>query len=181
MEQQSVGLELRTLSNLLQRQARSSIIHQTDNVTRTNGWVIRFLAEHAGQDIFQRDLEELFSMRRSTASNILQLMEKKGFITRESVDYDARLKKLVLTPKALEFHKAATEEMNALEAQLTHGLTDEELSAFFTITAKIKQNLLETAGMEPSGHGNTAGIRHVHAHAHGSFPNGGISHRGNTD
>lgn len=176
MEQQSVGLELRTLSNLLQRQVRGSILHQTDNLTRTNGWVIRFLAEHAGQDIFQRDLEEKFSIRRSTASNILQLMEKKGLITRENVDYDARLKKLVLTPKALEFHKAATMEMNALEEQLTHGLTEEELSCFFTITAKIKQNLLNAAGMEPGSPGNTAGIRQTHAHAHR-----GVPHGGNTD
>ena len=68
-------------------------------------WVIGYLSEHEGKDVFQRDLEEEFSVRRSTATGILQLMEKNELITREPVSHDARLKKLVLTPKAIEIQK----------------------------------------------------------------------------
>lgn len=42
--------------------------------------------------IFQKDLETEFCIGRSTVTNILNLMEKKGFVRRESVSYDARLK-----------------------------------------------------------------------------------------
>lgn len=51
-----------------------------------NGWVIVYLAHNSDRDVFQRDLEERFNVRRSTVSNILSLMEKKGLIKRESVD-----------------------------------------------------------------------------------------------
>lgn len=115
MEQKTVSFEIRVLGNLLRREAAHSDIRKhVDTLSATNGWVIGFIAEHGDRDIFQRDLETRFSIRRSTASKILQLMERKGLIERQSVDYDARLKKLVLTPKALELHKLATKDMQAL-------------------------------------------------------------------
>ena len=48
------------------------------------------------------DLEKEFDITRSTASKNVDLLVENGFIVREQVDYDARLKKLVLTEKAKE-------------------------------------------------------------------------------
>ena len=42
---------------------------------------------------FQKDIEQRFAVGRSTVTNLIQLMEKKGFVKRESVKQDARLKK----------------------------------------------------------------------------------------
>ena len=120
---------------------RSSSIQYVESVTGTNGWIIGYLADNQGRDIFQRDLEEEFSVRRSTASKVLKLMEQKGLIRRESVPYDARLKKLVLTDTALEMHSHVVRDSERLEAKLTKGLTDEELQTFFAIAEKIKDNL----------------------------------------
>ncbi len=138
----SIGLEIRILSNLCRREMdRSSSIQYVESVTGTNGWIIGYLADNQGRDIFQRDLEEEFSVRRSTASKVLKLMEQKGLIRRESVPYDARLKKLVLTDTALEMHSHVVRDSERLEAKLTKGLTDEELQTFFAIAEKIKDNL----------------------------------------
>ena len=52
------------------------------------------------KDIYQKDIEKEFQIRRSTATGILQLLEKNGFVIRETVEWDARLKKLVPTAKA---------------------------------------------------------------------------------
>ena len=52
------------------------------------------------KDIYQKDIEKEFQIRRSTATGILQLLEKKRFVIRETVEWDARLKKLVPTAKA---------------------------------------------------------------------------------
>ena len=43
--------------------------------------------------MFQRDVEQVFSLSRSTATGILQQLEEKGLLRRESVPSDARLKK----------------------------------------------------------------------------------------
>ena len=45
------------------------------------------------------------SITRSTVTNILQLMERKGYIERRSVPQDARLKQLVLTEEGICFHE----------------------------------------------------------------------------
>lgn len=137
-----VGFQIRTLSNLIKRYIDNSPEKQRiDNLTGMHGWVIGFLAENEGKEIFQRDLEEKFNIRRSTATAILQLMEKNGFITREAVPQDARLKKIVLTQKAREVHEQVAKEIRGLEAQLSSGLTAEEIEAFLATIEKIKNNL----------------------------------------
>lgn len=73
-----------------------------DEVTMMHGWIIRYLYENREQDIFQKDIEQRFAVGRSTVTNLLQLMEKKGFVRRESVKQDARLKKVILTEKELQ-------------------------------------------------------------------------------
>ena len=85
-EKKSIGFEIRILSNLIRRHINNSASHtETESVTGMNGWVIVYLAHNSDRDVFQRDLEERFNVRRSTVSNILSLMEKKGLIKRESV------------------------------------------------------------------------------------------------
>ena len=139
----SIGFEIRVLSNLCRREMdRSSSIQYVESVTGTNGWIIGYLAENQDRDIFQRDLEEEFSVRRSTASKVLKLMEQKGLIRRESVPYDARLKKLVLTETALDMHSHVARDAELLEAKLARGLTEDELKTFFSIADKIKHNLV---------------------------------------
>lgn len=59
-----------------------------------------FLARNRGREIYQHTIEQKFCITRSTASRVLALMEKKGLIARESVEHDARCKRIVLTDKA---------------------------------------------------------------------------------
>ena len=106
-----------------------------------HGWAINYFYENRDRDIFQKDFEEKFLIRRSTASNMLKLMEKDGYIKRVSVENDARLKKIVLTDKAIKTHTAICRDIAAREKRLRKGLTDEELEAFFRIVEKLKKNM----------------------------------------
>lgn len=139
----AVGMEIKALSNLFKRQLEAIGCCSMENApTGVQGMVIHFLADNQGKrDIFQRDIELLFSMRRPTATGILQLMEKNGLLLREPVDYDARLKRLILTPKALHFHEEITRKLQAVEELALRGLTPEEIDTFFRLTEKIRQNL----------------------------------------
>lgn len=67
-----------------------------DKVTIMHGWIIAYLYNNQDNDIFQKNLESEFSISRSSVTNILQLMEKKGYIKRESVEMMQDLKKLCL-------------------------------------------------------------------------------------
>lgn len=137
-----IGLEIRKLTIMIKRYIDNFIAENYhERPTGVHGWVIGYIYKNRDKDVFQRDLEEEFSIRRSTATTILKLMEKNGYITRTTTDYDARLKKLELTPKALEFHEIMSKEIEKIEANLVKGISDEELKSFFKTVKKIKNNI----------------------------------------
>ena len=68
-------------------------------------------------------------------------MEKNGLIVRESVPYDARLKKITLTEKALQMHRQVDDAFNALEEKLRSKLSEEETATFFSVLKKIQQEV----------------------------------------
>ena len=137
-----VGFEIKTVHNLLKRDFESLPIQkEMKNITAMQKWIIGYLSDNDKKDIFQRDLEEEFSVRRSTATGILQLMEKNDLITREAVPHDARLKKLVLTPKAIEIGKMITEGIIEHEKMLCEGISQEDLDVFFKVMKQVKTNL----------------------------------------
>lgn len=140
-KERHLGFELRTVNNLVKRYFEQHKPQEFKESTGVHGWAIRYFYENQDKDIFQRDFEARFSIRRSTATNMLKLMEKNGLIVRQSVEYDARLKKIVLTEKAIKIHKKATENICFLENSLKDGITKEELDSFYTILDKIKANL----------------------------------------
>jgi DNA-binding MarR family transcriptional regulator len=113
------------------------------NLTGTQIQIIGYIHHAAKSDVFQKDIETKYSIRRSTATGILQLLEKNGLVTREPVDYDARLKKIVLTEKALTISRQAKRNLSELEEQLTKGISAEELAIFRSIIRKMKANLEE--------------------------------------
>ena len=61
-------------------------------------------ANRNGRDVYQRDIEQWFNIRRSSVTALLQGMEQDGFITRCAVEKDARLKRLVATDKGRACH-----------------------------------------------------------------------------
>ncbi len=137
-----IGFEIQTLSNLIKRYFDQSVTEKhIDKITGLHRRVIGYLYRNQDRDIFQRDLEMEFSIRRSTATVILQLMEKNTLITRQSVDYDKRLKKLQLTPKALEIQALVAKEIDRFEIHLSRGLSEKERAAFFKTMKKIRSNI----------------------------------------
>lgn len=137
-----IGLELRRLNNLTRRYVDNHTNKKVvDSITGTNGWVISYLAEHDGQDVFQRDLEMHFDITRSTASKVINLMVQKGLVRRECVPQDARLKKLVLTQKAREVSAMMAADRDAVEARLTRGFTLEETDLLYSFLLRMKQNM----------------------------------------
>lgn len=140
--QRHVGRECRTVSNLVKRRIDNMFSKKIgEGFTGIHSWIIGFIYRNKDKEIFQKDVEEEFSIRRSTATSILQLMEKNGLIVRKSVDYDARLKKLELTEKAIKVHEMIGEEINIIESQVVSGLTEEEIDTFFRIIDVILKNL----------------------------------------
>ena len=93
------------------------------------------------QNIFQKDIEQEFSIRRSTATGILNIMEKNDLIKRVNYKNDARLKKVVLTEKGLNLCEQSYNKIQQFEQKLKNNLSKQELENFFCTLEKIKNNI----------------------------------------
>ena len=112
------------------------------------GEIVR--ANNENRDLYQRDVEKWLHLQRSSVTAILQGMEQDGFITRCSVQRDARLKKLQATPKGVAYHSRICETIDRYENDLQQGLTEQELAAMRTgleILLRNAQAITEAAGL----------------------------------
>ncbi len=106
--------------------------------------ILKFiLLETMHRDLYQKDVEEEFQIRRSTTTGILQLMEKNGFIYRESVAKDARLKRIIPTKKAEALREKILENIFQREKKMTHGIKEEDLTLCRAVLKQILTNLTE--------------------------------------
>ncbi len=136
-----IGAQLRELGILMKRRIDGALIQAgIDQVTGMQGRVLGYISHHQDPPIFQRDLEEEFHIRRSTATGILQLLEKKGLLERRPVEWDARLKQLCLTPRSQALHQAISAQILKMEENLSSCLTQQEQEQFFAIAAKLRRH-----------------------------------------
>ena len=142
MSQNHIGFQLRMLQNevvrFIDQRARAEGL---DEVTQSNGWILKTLYENQNRDIFQKDNETECGMARSTVTGVVKLMERKGLIRRESVSSDARLKKLVLTEKGISAHRTMYGIIQECEKALAADMTPEEQRWFLLQLRQMRENL----------------------------------------
>jgi len=155
----------------------------SQGITRMHGMVMGYLYENSDRDIFQRDIEARFRISRSTTSSMLALMEKKGLVKRESVEHDARLKKITLTPKTMENVKHTAEFFKLFESTVNAALTAEEKEQFLSAIQKMKCAISRNMPIDSDDddglgayiendderHGNHGHHEHHGHHGHGGF------------
>ena len=90
MDQHILSIEMRAVTKAVDRYLGESMPQTARETTGGNAHIIMFLARNRGREIYQHTIEQKFCITRSTASRVLDLMEKKGLIARESVEHDAR-------------------------------------------------------------------------------------------
>ena len=146
-QEEELGFQIHALSRMIRRQT-DKLAFQNDDMENPivpgnaqHGWIIGYLYRHRDRDIYQRDVQEAFRIRRSTVTGILQQMEKNGMVTRSSVESDARLKKITLTPKAIALHESIISGIQKTEEMISKGLTPAEKKAFLLTCQKIRKNL----------------------------------------
>lgn len=96
-----------------------------------------------GNVVYQKDIEQVFHVQRSTATGILKLLEQRGSIRRVSEEKDARLKRIEVTEKALQVKKRVDSTIEGVEAKLVQGLSEDEIKTYIELTEKMRGNLEE--------------------------------------
>lgn len=136
----SAGRMVNILSNQLKR--RFLVPDDGNELTMLQRHMLHFIIVGSmHQDIFQKDVEAEFQIRKSTATGILQLLEKKGFICRESVERDGRLKRVAPTEKALAMRERVMQSLRCAETQMLQGIAREDLDICMQVLAQMSRNL----------------------------------------
>ena len=141
MDCKEIAKEVKSLATLLKRRLDTSIAQVSpDNITGVQVLILGFIND-AETDVYQKDIEKQFDIRRSTVTNILHGMEKQDLIIRESVNNDARLKKIILTSKAKNILNNLNDEVTKTQKLLIKDIPEEELETYFKVIKKMKGNL----------------------------------------
>ena len=128
---QVIPAQLHRVDNLIFRRlnqfSRANGVEQT---TPMHGWIIEYLYRHRDEPVFQRDIEREFSITRSTVTNILQLMERKGYIQR-----------LILTEEGIQRHEKTLLSFHQTDDYVAGLLTEEENAELLRLLNKLREAL----------------------------------------
>lgn len=138
--QDDVGRLVNMISHQLKRQM---CFHEGESeLTNMQKRVLHYIMfQSMDRDIYQKNIEKEFKIRRSTASGILRLLEKNGFVARENVEWDARLKRLVPTEKAEGVREEILANIRYVEKILRQGISDQDMEICRRVLEKISANL----------------------------------------
>lgn len=140
---QNIGNKVRIVHNYIDKYFHTSWEKAGIEPTRMQCATLHYLRHHKNEDVFQKDLEAAFSISGATVTNILKVMEKEGLIIRIPMEKDARLKKLVMTEKGMQYDEVARGNVIRLEAGMEKGFTEEELARFRQYLDRLTQNIVD--------------------------------------
>jgi len=126
------------LSNKIRRQMDS--FTQITGVSPAEARVLSFLLDQPGP-IYQKDIEEEYSMRPPSASALLKKMEQDNLVRRENVEEDGRYKKIVVTEKGLSYKDDVKAKIRQMEDIVTDGITEEDMEVFYRVVEQMFDNM----------------------------------------
>jgi len=118
-------------------------------VHRAQGLVLLQLCHRDG--ISQRQIVQARHVSPATMTNMLQRMERDGWITRERDSDDQRMMRVYLTEKAKSLRKEAQQTFRGMEEELVSVYTDEEKEIFCRLLMKLHDRFAPFESRHPHG------------------------------
>ena len=143
MTKKHLGHRFRVIHNKSDKYFTRRRMNDRVPLTRAQCVTLHYLYDHRQEDVFQKDIEEVFSISGATATNLLKGLERLGMIQRIPLTGDARCKRIVLCEKGEKAHKRAFSDILYMEETLTKGMTEEEIDGLRKLLDRVIQNLEE--------------------------------------
>lgn len=135
-----IGRDINVISNKIRHIFDASFAGS--GITGTQASILHFIYTNGKyHDVFPRDIEAEYYIRRSSVTSLLNGLERNGFIRRENVKEDARLKKLVLTNKAAEILEHVNEVISRIDSTMLRQINQQDIALLDALLIKIADNL----------------------------------------
>lgn len=136
-----IAVTLRHLQQAIKHHIESE--RHNDGIELTHAQVHLLMYVHSKKCIYQKDIEQHLRIRPSSATEMINILERDDYIIRVKDDLDGRMKRIVLTDKTYEVIDAMTLGMKKLDQQLRQNISDEDLDVYFKVMDQMKKNLSE--------------------------------------
>lgn len=134
------GKMINQISNRLRRRSRA--VQEAIGISGAKGNILNYiLVESETHSVYQKEIEQEFGLRPSTATEVLKNLEKDGLICRVPEEQDGRYKKIIFTEKAEAIRETLKNEIEGSENLLLEGISEEEKQEFLRIAQRMLENL----------------------------------------
>ncbi|MDE7479392.1 MAG: MarR family transcriptional regulator [Lachnospiraceae bacterium] len=134
---QSDKVAILTKKTALEFEKISNPVLQEYNLTYAQYKILKYLFSHQKDQVRQVDLEKFYSLTHPTTIGLLEQLEKKGFVQRQTNPSDARSRIITLTNQSLEMKDELENIGEILEMKLTAALTKEEKIQLVRLLQKL--------------------------------------------
>ena len=122
------------------RQVISKVMfHSLGGVTRGQPKILMYLRGHNG--CMQRQMAEDCHMEPASVTGMLQNMEKRGLLRRESDETDKRVQRVYLTQDGEALCAKVEQVMLRLDERLLEGFSEEERECLFAGLERLRENM----------------------------------------
>ncbi len=104
-----------------------------------HGWMLGYL-ERQEEPVFQKDLEKTFHMPKSTLADVIQYLEKNGYIEKSPVDGDGRKKQIIVTEAGKKFNDLAESQIMDVDDYITRDIPSEKLDMVVEVLEQLRKN-----------------------------------------
>jgi DNA-binding MarR family transcriptional regulator len=115
-------------------------------ITRSQWWVLAFLSRRDGMT--QTALAADLDLTKVAIGGLLDRMEAAGFVERRADQNDGRARRIYLTRAGAKLVSTIRETVESIELEILSRVPDDELSQAAETLRKLKDTLLEMAGVE---------------------------------
>ena len=110
-----------------------------DDLSPAHGDILYII--HARGDAYVSDIVEHSHRDKSTISNIINQLVKKGYVEKLAAPEDGRRVRVRLSKKAKTHMEAMAEISGSLQEKLFQNMSEEEQNILFMLLAKVGNNL----------------------------------------
>lgn len=132
----SIHRSIRRLYRGNQKYSMAQTVHP--ELTPTEIQLLRHVGFHG--EVSQRHLAETLGVDKAMISRMLQRLEEKGYLVRKEDENDARSKKVVALPPALEIHVEGKGLSEQFYDAVTEEFSEEELALLDRMLQKMAEN-----------------------------------------
>lgn len=141
-DKKSISDAIMTTNILIARRISQELKLQNFEVSPAQIRIVEYLSVNKDKKIYQKDIERLFKIRRSTVSGILKTMEKNDIIRRVDSLVDARSKEIILTDWAFNKALSIRNSFKDFDKVLCKDIGIIDLEIFFKVICKINDNII---------------------------------------